>query len=194
MKARGALSLTAAAVALTVTVQAPAGAAVPTPDPSPTTSVSAARAEETNFTSVDDADLAGKIDKHIARYGGQRRGANQIVWSDKGAVMTFPTPVKATARTAYARIACGYGDYCLYQHALWDREGGAMIAFYEYGLHQLADFGWQDITSALENNQSDRAGGAIYDDATTLNRSRAWYKADALGSGNDRADIAYLFP
>ncbi|GAA2397554.1 hypothetical protein GCM10010404_64090 [Nonomuraea africana] len=77
----------------------------------------------------------------------------------------------------------------------WPASGyGLMIAFYNYDMYQLSDYGRQDIASALENNQSARAGGAIYDGAATLNRSRAWYKADALGSGNDRADIAYIYP
>lgn len=173
-----------AGIALGATLASPAGAVTPSPSPSPAASA---------FTSMDDADLTSKIEGHIAKYGGKRQGANQIAWADQGVVMTFPPPAR-TGATTYARIHCGYGNYCLYQHALWDRDGGAMIAFYDYNLYELANYGWQDIVSALENNQSGRAGGAIYDGAATLHTSRAWYKADGLASGNDRADYVNVFP
>lgn len=196
MKARTATLLVAGGIALATTVSSPAGATTPSPSPSPTGSASVTASV---FASVDEADLSSKIEKHITKYGGKRTGPNRISWEKQGVVMTFPAPAQATTGAAaddinYARIHCSYGNYCLYEHALYDREGGAMIAFYDYNLYQLSDYGWQDIVSALENNQSARAGGAIYDGAATLNRSRAWYKADGLGSGNDRADYVNVFP
>ncbi|WP_147449400.1 hypothetical protein [Actinomadura pelletieri] len=169
----------------------PAHAGSPSPAPSKEPQVSA-------FASVDATDLQRKIDRHIAKYSGRQKGKNQIEWAGGKVVMTFPLPQKTDDVSAYARIHCRYGYYCVYEHALWDREGGAMINFYDYGKYNLEHYGWSRRASALENNQSGAAIGALTDEYDSTGRylihwSNAWYKADALADWrNDKATSVTL--
>ncbi|GII63364.1 hypothetical protein Skr01_34490 [Sphaerisporangium krabiense] len=189
------LAGTAAASLLALTP--PAHAAPPTPSPAP-----AGNAE--SFASTDDADLQRKIDKHIAAHGGRQQGKNQIVWESTGdrstgggkggkVVMTFPLPTNHGVVSTYARITCDYGWYCAYEHAFWDREGGAMLGLYNYGTYNLEPIGWAYRVSAFENNQSDSALGSL--NGYNSYPSRAWAQAAYVGSYyNDQALSITLAP
>lgn len=163
----------------------PAHAATPSPTPSTSSDVSTSLAK-------DDFDLQKKIDAHIAKYGGKQKGKNQIEWP--GTTMTFPIPKRHGDVSTYARAHCYDGRYCVYEHALWDREGGRMQAFYQYGKYNLENYGWPyRQVSALENNQTGGAWGFLTDEYDSTGRylihqSRGWYKADGLADWrNDKA-------
>ncbi|GII84759.1 hypothetical protein Ssi03_27490 [Sphaerisporangium siamense] len=189
------VALLAGTAAVSLLAIAPSAyAAPPTPSPAP-----AGKAE--SFAAADDADLQRKIDKHIAAYGGRQQGKNQIVWESPAdtskvggkVVMTFPLPKSRGAVSAYARTPCDPGWYCAYEHALWDREGGAMLAFFNYGTYNLEPIGWDYRISAFENNQWDNAWGSL--NGYNSYPSRAWAKADYVDSHyNDQALSITLAP
>jgi hypothetical protein len=192
--------LVLATVGFILATAAPVQAAESTPSPHPSGVTS-------NFIAGDDVSLQRKINEHIAKYGGKQRGKNQIVWGedsvkaaadksggDRRAVLTLPIPQKHGDLSTYARAHCAFGYFCVYEHALWDREGGAMLSFYNYGWYDLAWYGFQYRVSALENNQSDAAWGSLLNPAWLAWADRAWYKADGLGTFNDQATAVRLCP
>ncbi|KAB2348581.1 hypothetical protein [Actinomadura rudentiformis] len=143
---------------------------------------------------VDDADLQRKIDSHIAKYGGRQLGKNQILWEYKDgrkARMTFPLPKKAGDVSA-ARVPCERGWYCVWEHALWDRDGGARTEFYNYGTFALEPIGWAYRVSARENNQYGNAQGTLNWYKTEW--SRAYSILGYVGEHNDQALSVTLKP
>lgn len=189
--------LAAIGVASVLTTAPPVHAAEPSPRPI---------GVESSFVAADDADLQRKIDEHIAKFGGKQQGKNQIVWgasgkaaaekssSNRQVTLTLPMPKKHGNVSTYARQHCYFGYFCVYEHALWDREGGAMLSFYNYGWYDLGWYGWLYRVSALENNQSDAAWGSLLNPRWLPWVDRAWYKADGLGTFNDQATAVRLCP
>lgn len=139
------------------------------------------------------AEVADKLRKAP---GGERISFNQIVWPEKGAVLTLALPGEKRARAADQAVGtrdegCSYKHVCLYQYGGFE---GDEIEFYECKFQKLRWYDWTNRTSSWVNNQSDYEKSTLYywTGSKVATLDELWapsYDEYLSGSKDNRADF-----
>ena len=139
------------------------------------------------------AQLDRQIDSVLANTtGGKRVGANQIVWEQRGATMTFPMPGETRARAAGEERDpnCPTGRVCLFKDS---RFSGIRLSFYKCKFEKLRWYDFTNVTSSWVNAQTGHAYSQLdYWDGSKVRPLHGMVPVTGVSFGtakNDKADF-----